>query len=72
VAVGPLLARLRGRAAALAHPGRGALLVRELKANGRAKISREQAEWLAELEACGVDAGVWRPDDWDEIVSVLR
>lgn len=43
------------------HPGRGAPLVRELKAGGRAKLSREQAAWLADFEACGVDAGVWRP-----------
>lgn len=54
------------------HPGRGVLLVRELKAGGRAKLSREQAAWLADFEACGVDVGVWRPDDWDEIDERFR
>jgi hypothetical protein len=46
--------------------------VRELKANGASKLTREQAEWIAAFEAAGVDAGVWRPDQWDEIETTLR
>jgi predicted cobalt transporter CbtA len=55
----------------LLHPKHG-LIVRELKANGAAKMTREQAEWLATFEAAGVDAGVWRPEQWDEIEATLR
>lgn len=55
----------------LLHPGRREIIARELKATG-GKLSREQAQWLADLEACGVDSGVWCPDDWDEIERTLR
>jgi hypothetical protein len=37
-------------------------LVRELKtATGR--LTAAQTRWLVELQAAGVDAGVWRPED---------
>jgi len=54
----------------LAKPGRG-VLFRELKVdNGR--LSPEQREWLATLIAAKADAGVWRPENWIEIVSTLK
>jgi VRR-NUC domain-containing protein len=55
----------------LVHPRHG-LIVRELKANGSSKLTREQADWITCFEAAGVDAGVWRPDDWNEIEKTLR
>lgn len=42
----------------------------ELK-NERGKVRPEQAEWLAALEASGVEAYVWRPDDLDNVMAVL-
>ncbi len=54
----------------LVHPGRGTMLIRELKTD-RGRISPEQREWLRALTACGVDAGVWRPRDLDEIEAAL-
>lgn len=47
----------------LVHLGGGWLLARELK-TARGKLSAAQEDWLAALEAVGVDAGVWRPEDW--------
>jgi hypothetical protein len=55
----------------MAHPRHG-LIVRELKANGASKVTKEQAEWLSLFETVGISAGVWRPDDWDEIEATLR
>jgi hypothetical protein len=46
----------------LIHPA-GRILVRELKA-GRNKLRPEQADWLHLFSQAGVDAAVWRPDDW--------
>lgn len=43
--------------------GHGRFLVRELKV-GRNVLSAEQAEWLRELRAAGIDAGVWTDSDW--------
>jgi hypothetical protein len=31
----------------------------------------EQTAWLEELRACGQEAYLWRPSDWDEIERVL-
>ena len=49
----------------------GQIVFAELKtAHGR--LSAAQREWLAALGACpGVDAVLWRPEDWDEIEGVL-
>lgn len=45
------------------HPAAGRIMVVELKsADGR--LSPEQRDWLDWFRACGVDARVWRPDDW--------
>jgi hypothetical protein len=44
----------------------------ELKAK-RGKLRPEQEGWLDALAGCeGVEAFVWRPDDWDAAVQVLR
>jgi hypothetical protein len=48
----------------LIHPGRREIIARELKTTSRAKLSAEQQAWLDGLERCGVDSGVWCPDDW--------
>lgn len=50
----------------LVHPKSGRSLAREIKV-GRDKPSDEQAAWIEWLRAAGVDAGVWRPSDWDRI-----
>ena len=47
------------------------LLFRELK-TGRAKTTPEQDRWLGALRTAEADAGVWRPEMWDEIVEELR
>lgn len=45
-------------------------IVVELKAeNGR--VSPEQHAWLEDFRACGIEAYVWRPGDWDEIHARL-
>ena len=54
----------------LCHEGRGIILARELKVPPN-KTTPEQDVWLRVLRAVGVDAGVWTPDDWDEIEYVL-
>jgi hypothetical protein len=43
--------------------GNRRILYRELKV-GRNTLSAEQAAWIRELEAAGVDAGVWTDTDW--------
>jgi len=50
------------------------LMFVELKAD-KGVVSHDQAAWLADLIRCdGVDAHVWRPQDWieGEIERVLR
>ena len=46
-------------------------LVRELKVPPN-DLTPEQKEWLETLNAAGVDARVWTPDDWPEIEATLR
>lgn len=46
------------------------ILYRELKTNG-GKLSADQEKWLVRLKAAGGDASVWRPHQWDLIVSIL-
>jgi hypothetical protein len=44
----------------------------ELKTE-RGRLRGEQEAWLEALGGCaGVEAFVWRPDDWDAAVEVLR
>lgn len=49
----------------LVNPRTGRILARELKRN-RGKVTPDQKEWLDGLTACGMDAGVWRPNDLDD------
>lgn len=35
------------------------------------KVSEAQQQWLDDLAACGQSVYVWRPSDWDQVVSVL-
>jgi hypothetical protein len=43
----------------------------ELKRDGE-EPTVEQAAWLAELQACGQEAYVWKPADWPEIMAALK
>lgn len=44
------------------------VLYRELKTiNGR--VSPDQQKWLAALQRAGQDAGVWRPDQWPDVIQ---
>ena len=48
------------------------MVVAELKAE-RGHLTDDQAVWMRALGECpGVEAYVWRPSDWDEIVRVLQ
>jgi hypothetical protein len=47
------------------------LLIRELKRDGEVPTAAQQA-WLRALRACGVDAAVWRPADWEAIARSLQ
>ncbi len=49
----------------------GVLLIRELKTD-RGRLTDAQRDWLAGLQACGVDAAVWRPSDWPAIQKELE
>lgn len=50
--------------------GRGRAIAAELKVED-GTYGPGQPEWLADLQACGIDAFTWRPSDWDSIVSLL-
>lgn len=51
--------------------GRGRLIFAELKAE-KGQAAPEQLRWLEALNAVpGVLAVVWRPSDWDQVVSLL-
>lgn len=57
----------------LVNPGARRVLYRELKTN-KGRVSPDQREWLDGLTACGMDAGVWRPNDLDDgrVLAELR
>lgn len=52
----------------LVHPGRGRILFRELK-SAKGRLTPEQTSWLDTLQACGLDAAVWRPADWPDRIT---
>ena len=54
----------------LSSSARGKFLVRELKTE-KGKPTSGQLDWLEELQALGIDAGVWRPRDFVEIERML-
>ena len=35
------------------------------------RTTPQQKQWLAALTACGLDARLWRPGDWEEIKDTL-
>jgi VRR-NUC domain len=43
----------------------------ELK-TARGKVTPEQQAWVKAMAECGVEAGIWRPDEWDELVELVR
>jgi hypothetical protein len=47
------------------------IVVAELKAR-RGKLGPDQLDWLEAWRQVGARVFVWRPDDWDDIVRVLR
>jgi len=52
------------------HPRKQRFLLRELKARGR-HLMPSQRLVIAELQACGVDAKAWWPDDLQEILETF-
>jgi hypothetical protein len=36
------------------------------------RVSPEQQQWLALLDAAGVETHLWRPSDLDEVLAVLK
>ena len=49
----------------------GRVVFVELKSD-KGKLSKEQAEWIADLGSAGAETYVWRPSDWNELVKILR
>ncbi len=47
------------------------LVIAELKTEG-GRVTVAQDCWLAALQACGIEAQVWRPSDADAVVARLR
>ena len=47
------------------------LIFAELKSTS-GTLSAEQKTWLDQLAECNVEVHVWRPEDWDRIVSCLN
>ena len=47
------------------------ILAVELKSE-KGKLTPEQEEWLLALSKAGVKTFIWRPSDWDNIVSTLQ
>lgn len=51
--------------------GARGVLFRELKTD-TGKLRKEQQYWLSALRSSGANVKVWRPKDWDVIVSELQ
>ncbi len=48
-------------------------IVAELKTDKvSAKATPEQREWLEAFRAAGIYADIWRPEQWNKIVEILR
>lgn len=54
------------------HAATGDKIAVELKKEYNSPIRPEQAQWLAWLEACGIECTVWRPSMIDEIIVRVR
>lgn len=55
----------------LVNPTKRKLLVVELK-TGKGKLTPLQEKWIKYFKDCGVEAYVWRPFQWEEIVACLK
>ena len=55
----------------LAHGGIGRLIFWELKREDGEETPAQRV-WIATLTACGQDASIKRPSDWQQIVATLR
>ena len=51
--------------------GKGRIVVAECKA-GKGKVTVFQEKWLQMFKECGIEAHVWRPSQWEEIVDCLK
>ncbi len=47
------------------------LIFAELKTD-TGRLTPDQERWIEMLRACGQEAYVWRPRDWDDIVRTLH
>ena len=47
------------------------IIFAELKTE-KGKVTPSQQEWHDDLIACGQEAYLWRPSDFDEIVEILK
>lgn len=54
----------------LAHPTRGVIFAELKRDTGR--LSPAQTEWLDTLFRAGAEAYVWRPRDWETILTRLQ
>lgn len=55
----------------MVHPAKARIAFVELKSE-KGRLTDEQSEWIAGLGMIpGVEAYVWRPSDWNEIVETL-
>lgn len=54
----------------LFHPTKQRFLIRELKTN-TGKPTPQQLEVLQQLRDSGIDADIWRPNDWPAIQATL-
>lgn len=54
----------------MVNPARAIVIYREIKGQYE-KVSPEQSQWGDWLTEAAQDWKVWRPRDWDEIVSTL-
>lgn len=52
------------------HPVKHRFLVREIKTE-KGRLRSDQLMWLEAMQASGIDAGVWRPSDWETIMETL-
>ena len=55
----------------LAHPGKKRIIFAELKSE-KGKLTEYQEQWLDILRQCRQEVYVWRPQDIENIVGILR
>jgi hypothetical protein len=50
---------------------KGRIVVAECKSE-KGKVTVFQDKWIKMFRDCGVEAYIWRPSQWDEIVECLK